>query len=86
MWRRDGRELFYYTVDGSVISAEVNGTGAMFTVGSVQPLFNIPVSIGSLLSDVSADGQRFLMFPVAGAQSVPPLTLVTNWDKELGKK
>jgi eukaryotic-like serine/threonine-protein kinase len=86
MWRRDGRELFYYTVDGSVLSAEVNGAGAMFTVGNVQPLFNVPVSIGSLLSDVSADGQRFLMFPVVGAQSVPPLTLVTNWDKELGKK
>ena len=86
IWRRDGKELFYWTADGTVMTADVNGTGTVFSVGNVQPLFNVPVSIGSLLTDATADGTRFLMFPVVGGQVTPPLTPVTNWDKEIGKK
>ncbi len=87
MWRRDGKEIIYSVQDGSVMSAEVDGTGSTFVVGTVKSLFAVPLSIGAPLSDITADGQRFLMFPVPGGQAVPPLTLVTNWDVQLqGKK
>jgi hypothetical protein len=36
--------------------------------------------------DATADGQKFLMAVQVSGQSVPPLTLVTNWDAELKKK
>lgn len=86
MWRQDGKELFFWTTDGAVMSAEVNGSGTTFTVGKTDALFSVPPSVGLITTDVTADGQRFLSFPVVGGQATPPLTLVTNWEKELIKK
>jgi hypothetical protein len=34
--------------------------------------------------EVSADGQQFLMnVPIAGAVSLPPITVVVNWQRAL---
>jgi hypothetical protein len=34
-------------------------------------------------SEVSADGQRFLVNMLSGQQAASPLTLVTNWTADL---
>ena len=58
LWRGDGKELFYFTGDGTVMAVEVNaGTG--FRTGTPKLLFKAPP--GVLFWDVSPDGSRFLM-------------------------
>jgi hypothetical protein len=82
-WRRDGKELFYVSLEDFKLTAvEVNGTGSIFEVGAIRPLFGISLA----MYDVTADGQRFLVPVREREPSYPPLTLVTNWDQELKKK
>ena len=38
-WRRDGKEIFYLGLNGTLMAAAVNGQGASFEVTSVKALF-----------------------------------------------
>jgi Tol biopolymer transport system component len=87
-WRGDGREIFYLSHDRSrLIAAAVDGTGATFQIGDVRPLFEPPVSGGTLghAYDVSSDGQRFLFIAPVEARATEPITVVLNWMAGLGK-
>ena len=81
---RDGRELFYISKDNKVMAAEVQQTSSGVAVKSVRPLFARSPFMTDY--DVFADGQRFLMNRLIEPQSSAPITLVVNWDAELGKK
>ena len=85
-WNRNGKELFYLSSDNSLMAAEIVADGATFDVGAVRPLFKLKGTRLVNFAAVSADGQKFLIGIQVGAQSVPPLTLVTNWDAGLKKK
>ncbi|MBI3765553.1 MAG: PD40 domain-containing protein, partial [Ignavibacteriales bacterium] len=85
-WNRNGKEIFYFTTDNKLMSVEVKASGSSFDVGAVSPLFEIKTKGIVAFVDVTADGQKFLFGTQVGGQTVPPLTLVTNWDKELKKK
>jgi hypothetical protein len=80
-WRRDGKELFYLAPDKKLMSAEVNGKGGMFEIGTVRQLFQTRATSPALLYDVTADGQRFLVINSVEAEEASPLTLVVNWLK-----
>ncbi len=87
-WRRDGRELFYLALDGTLTAVPVRLQAAP-DVGAAKALFRIP-SLFSLVNtttpqyDVTADGQRFLVIaPVEG--KVTPLTIVLNWAASIGR-
>lgn len=83
-WRRDGKEIFYLSIDNRIMAATVNDQGALFEVGDVRPLFTIPVTAGRFPYDVSADGQRFLVNTFADQTLTPePMTVVVNWPAEL---
>ena len=85
-WRRDGKELFYFSADNKIVAAEVRADGANFAVGAVNPLFETRVyrtNFGSF--DVAPDGQRFIICYEPGQPNVA-ITLVENWDAELKKK
>ena len=81
-WRHDGRELFYLAPDGTLMVAEVDGTGSGFDVKAVRPLFKVsatPLTINQGFPyDVSSDGQRFVV-NTAAPQPSPPVVLVSNW-------
>ena len=49
--------------------------GAAFRAGAPIPLFQTPP--GTIVGDVSANGQRFLMVQ----SGVAPFTVVVNWNK-----
>jgi serine/threonine protein kinase/Tol biopolymer transport system component len=85
-WNRNGKELFYLSSDNSLMAAEIMANGATFDVGAVRPLFELKGKGLVNVAAVSADGQKFLMGIQVAVQSVPPLTLVTNWDAGLKKK
>ena len=78
-WRRDGRELFYSTADGTIMVVDVR-LGA-------TPVLSAPKALGPGLAfasrpvtpqfEVSADGQHF--FILARREDRQSLTLFANW-------
>ncbi|MGE5414027.1 MAG: TolB family protein, partial [Syntrophomonadaceae bacterium] len=88
-WRGDGRELFYLSSDGRVMSVEAKATPSGFEAGPPKVLFEAPVAkpvlYPSARFDVSADGQRFLIACPVGGPSSPPLTVMVNWREGLAK-
>jgi len=85
-WRRDGKELFYLSLDNKMMAAEIKTSGSSFVIGAVRQLFETRAyrsQVGAY--DVSADGQRFILANEPG-QPNEAITLVLNWDAELKKK
>jgi serine/threonine protein kinase/Tol biopolymer transport system component len=74
-WRRDGKELFYISIDNKIMAVPVR-LDSTFQAGSPAALF--PVRRDSTY-DVSADGQRFLVKSVSGEEGSRSLTLITDW-------
>ncbi len=87
VWRRDGRELFYFGLDDSLTSAELSEQKGSPVIGKVQPLFRVHrVPSPNWALDVSPDGNRFLINSLLQPSAPQPITLVVNWDAELKKK
>ncbi|MGC1617728.1 MAG: protein kinase [Candidatus Acidiferrum sp.] len=89
-WRRDGKELFYLSLDGKVMAVDVT-SGPVLKLGAPRALFQAPLlslSSEAILDvfrwDVSSDGKRFLID--SSNTSSEPLTVVLNWTEELKKK
>jgi len=89
-WSRDGKELYYYAVDGQLTAVRVGGDTA-FEVGAATALFmprllNGPrATVGFRAQyDVTHDGRFLLNVPVADAP-VPPITVILNWTSGLQK-
>jgi eukaryotic-like serine/threonine-protein kinase len=79
-WRRDGKELFYLSLEGEIMAAEVAEQGTTLVVEKVQPLFWAnPVASPGWNFDSSPDGQKFVVVSRGQQQSPQPLTLVLNW-------
>jgi Tol biopolymer transport system component len=79
-WRRDGKELFYFSGDDKIMSAEISVRGSDILIGKVQPLFQANYSGGpGWVYDVSPDGKKFLLITQGSEQAARPLTLVVNW-------
>jgi len=89
-WRPDGKELFYVSMEGTLMAVEVK-TSPGFEVGAPKPLF--PARVAALGTgyfsfnyDVAADGKRFLVNSYATkAETSPlaPITVVVNWQSAL---
>ena len=85
-WRRDGKELFYISLDRQLMVVEVT-RGKELAFGTPTALFQTRMSLGGTLFfrmlryDVTRNGQRFLINSEresADAAS-PPITVVLNW-------
>lgn len=88
-WRRDGKELFYFTEEGRLMSVEV-AAGAAFHASAPKFLFQAPIfgggaTTGNHYWDVSADGQRFLINSYGSGSAAASITVVLNWQAELKK-
>ena len=92
-WRRDGKELFYLSVDRKLMAVDVT-VGETLQFGVPKELFRTSLSTGStiisrvLRYDVTRDGQRFLINTEldsdAGGSS-EPITVVLNWHSLLNR-
>jgi Tol biopolymer transport system component len=81
MWRHDGKELFYLTLDNQLMAVPVSADSATFQAAIPKPLFHaqlIPWT-GRNIYVASPDGQRFLMLTPAGQAKPEPITVVVNW-------
>jgi len=79
MWSRDGKELYYIALDGSLMAADVKSRpDGGFDTGAAQVLFNPHTESNPLDTfDVTKDG-RFLI-PTLTQQPAIPITVVVNW-------
>ena len=78
LWRHDGKELFYLSLDGQAMAVEVSTSG-IFQAGVPKALFKVSTEV--IFWDVSTDGKRFLMpepSPTKPAAQ-PKFTVVLNW-------
>ena len=83
LWRRDGKELFYISLDGRLVSVPLRFPSGSKTVesGAPIPLFFARVGAVQDLSKpyaVSPDGQRFLIDTIT-EENPSPITVILNW-------
>jgi Tol biopolymer transport system component len=88
-WRRDGKELYYLSLDRKLMSVEVTG-GATFESGTPKVLFQTRAPAVGLLAfrnhyAVAPNGQKFLVATVPEDMSTAPLVMVLNWVPRIGK-
>ena len=84
MWRGDGRELFYLTPEGKMMSVRATPTAAGgLEMSPPEELFQTPLAAPRLEADlysVTADGQRFLIErPRGSTAATTTLRVVVNW-------
>ena len=82
-WRRDGRELYYVALDGTLRAVPVM-SGASLTVGNSQPLFHLPPPPGGRSPYSTVGGERFLL-RTTEANSTSTIAWVLNWPALLKK-
>jgi eukaryotic-like serine/threonine-protein kinase len=86
-WRRDGKELYFYTPDDRVSAASISSAGGAPVISNVRALFWAPlVSSSNWAYDAAPDGQKFLVDTILQSAVAEPITLVENWDVALKKK
>jgi Tol biopolymer transport system component len=79
LWRSDGKELFYLSLDGKLMATDVTGGAALQTL-LPHVLFQTPVSVSAIYSQytATADGKRFLFGEPINKDS-EQITVVLNW-------
>jgi len=88
-WRGDGRELYYLSLDNTLMAVDITLNGSV-QVGRLRPLFKAPV-LGSLtdyrnLYTVTRDGARFLFKAIAADTYQEPISILVNWNQEPGTR
>ena len=88
-WSRDGRELFFGSLDGRQMLAVAVQSGTRLVAGRQRVLFDfamLPIVGSSRSYDVAPDG-RFVIIPAAAADTAvgtgPSLVFVQHWFEEL---
>ncbi len=85
VWRNDGRELFYYQPDGSIMAVQIASSTAGAPRASLPArLFQIDVSSYRSF-DIAPDGQRFLINQADPGGLSPPDEVVVDWLRLLKK-
>jgi hypothetical protein len=90
VWRKDGKELFYLTLDGKMMAVSVK-SGASLETGNPQLLFQTSIEGNPNLGQYAAagDGQRFLIMEPAreGTTSgIEQFHIELNWFSQLKNK
>jgi len=80
-WRRDGRELFYMSPEGMLMTVAISTAASGIRPGAARPLFQ---TRGAAYA-AAADGNRFLMKAPIEDASPPGINIVMNWPQQLRK-
>ena len=81
IWRGDGRELFFLSLDDRMMVARIAAGGQLET-GTASVLFPLPpgphrYGTNAAPYAVARDGQRFLIN--TSVEEAPPITVLLNW-------
>ncbi len=88
-WRRDGKELFYVSLERKLMAVPVETRGT-FEAGAPRALFAAPVPTLGVTSDrtpyaVTADGHCFLVRRLLEERTPTPITVLLDWTAGLKK-
>jgi serine/threonine-protein kinase len=89
LWAPNGRELFYASLDGPLMSTPVQAKGSVWSHGTPTKVLDGNYVLAPGLStrqyDVTADGKRFILVkaPSADVDRAPSIIVVQNWLEEL---
>jgi Tol biopolymer transport system component len=85
-WSRDGKELFYFAPNETLMAVDFNASGGTVQLGIPKALFRASVLGGTGGAptvawrwDVSRDGQRFLINTSLEEADASPITVLLNW-------
>ena len=83
-WSRDGKEIYYLGIDGSLQAVSMQAAGSTPQIGAAVQLFTRSLNIFSMRNHYtpSLDGQRFLFTLNASNAGPVPMTVLVNWDAE----
>jgi dipeptidyl aminopeptidase/acylaminoacyl peptidase len=86
LWKRDGRELFYVSVEPELVAVPVTpGDPPQF--GRPESLFPTRFEDTSDRQyDASLDGQRFVLNQPAATAVIPPIVVTSDWRRVLAEK
>ncbi|HEX2897511.1 MAG TPA: hypothetical protein VHP63_05620, partial [candidate division Zixibacteria bacterium] len=87
-WSADGKEMFYWALDNTLMAVSVNTKGG-FQAGTPKKLFkqsSIQFEQPSQAWDVTKDGQRFLVVAPLETAQQPTFDVVLNWTAGLESK
>jgi len=80
VWSSDGKEIFYVSPDGHMMTVAVT-TGASFETSPPVALFDAAVRTRQTPQyDVSSDGRHFLLNRLSDSAPPEPVTMLQNWD------
>ncbi len=85
-WSHDGKELFYFAPNETLMAVDFNASGGTVQLGIPKALFRASVLGGTGGAptvawrwDVSKDGQRFLINTSLEEADASPITVLLNW-------
>jgi eukaryotic-like serine/threonine-protein kinase len=82
-WNPNGRELFYRSEDGALMSVDIRASGSTLEAGIPKALFTVGPGVYTRFV-VADSGKRFLTTePVKQEATVPELSLLLNWWADL---
>jgi eukaryotic-like serine/threonine-protein kinase len=82
-WRKDSKELFFFSTDQQVMAVDVDQRGTSLQLGTPHALVKATTVSGtSGPYAVSADGKKFVINTVLPQSITEPLTLITNWTSD----
>ncbi len=83
-WNKDGKELYYVTLDGRVMEVDVT-TEPVFQAGAPKFLIQPPLHAASLSPGYTVDGKRFVFLAPAeqSGQVQSAFNVVLNWQAAL---
>ncbi len=87
-WGKNGKEIFYLSLDDMLIAASVNSNGSTMEIGETRSLFGFPSTGVGVSYDVSDDGKRFLAVVLpedTGNNANEAINVVQNWTLGLKK-
>jgi len=86
LWRDDGKELFYLTEDGRVMSVEIKSS-AKLESSVPQQLFQTRIKLADDYPyAINPDGSRFLINVPAETNDTAPMIVVLNWTAGLKRQ
>lgn len=85
MWRQDGKELFFLSSSGEMMSASIQFEKGTLVAGIPRALFRFPPAAlkDNTPYSVLDNGDAFLVNLLENPQSNPPLHVVVNWVESL---
>jgi eukaryotic-like serine/threonine-protein kinase len=80
-WSRDGREVYYVAIDGTLTAVGIDVRDGRLVVGTPRAIVRVPMmefSVWHAPYDVSADG-RFLINVSLVTPTAAPITVISQW-------